>query len=103
MTNNSSNTGKKSTDETPMWTWKCLICGEEMQVIFEACDEKGLLPNFTNGGTVNIDFGYGSQFDNLMLPGTWQSAIHDECFNKIRERSRRVLTFNKKRFEQQED
>jgi len=93
---------EKAKKKLPPWQWKCFICGQEIEVT-SGNDEKGLLPLVSEGGIVSIEFASGSSFDNLMLPGTWQSAIHDECFNKIKERARRVLIFSKKMFEQQEN
>ena len=82
--------------------WKCIVCGENMEVLDEGDDSKGILPNL-DGGTVEIGFGWGSALDCHMIPGVWQSAIHDNCFETVRSRCRHVLVHKNKQFEEQQE
>jgi len=83
---------------------KCLICEKEIR--FDpngpGNDEEGLLPNL-EGGTIEINFGYGSKFD--MLPDHMyirdiriQSAICDNCFEKKQSLTRKVEVIKKQKY-----
>ena len=89
--------------KTEKWIWKCFVCGKEMVSALSEMgdDEDGILPSFLDGGTIKIDFGYGSRYDNLCVPGIWQSAICDDCFAIKKELTRRVLIHKHSSFEVQ--
>lgn len=61
--------------------WKCLICEKPVDIINEGDDNRGLWPNI-NGGTMDIGFGYGSDFDDMNNDIYHQAVIHDECYKK---------------------
>ena len=80
------------------WNWPCLICGKPVEIDNPGDDDMGLLPNVV-GGTINIDFGYPSRFDDLNIPSrehvTRQAAICDDCFDKKKDLTRRVAILRK--------
>lgn len=86
------------------YEWKCLICGEKLEIIYEGDDKIGHFPCLSGGGIIQAQFGYGStEYDDMVLPGTWQAAIHDECFKKLEDRARRVLVRNIQRFDKPDE
>jgi len=68
--------------------WKCIVCAIELHDASvrpgeESTDEylDGCLPALDGGGTIDINFGFGSNFDGLTRPRTSiQGAICDTCF-----------------------
>jgi len=78
--------------------WKCMICGKMLKPAFDEQNVEEHLPALIDGGTVQIDFGYGSKHDALTKPGVWQAAIHDECFDKCKHLFRRVLVQRNSQF-----
>ena len=61
--------------------WKCIVCEQDMEILFDGNDEKACWPNI-DGGTIQIGFGYGSVNDNISLDQNteWQTCICDTCF-----------------------
>lgn len=77
--------------------WKCLICEKDME-IDPGCQgrlDPALWPN-VDGGTLAIDFGYPSRYDDMnggfAHEGSreWQGCICDDCFDKKRDVLRHV-------------
>ena len=69
-----------------MWEWRCLICEREMSVVpgMDSDDDSGTWPCI-NGGTIRINFGYGSKFDNSIMENACiehQACICDTCYEK---------------------
>ena len=60
-----------------------------MEVIHEGNDARGIYPNI-DGATIELDFGYGSEFDDCRCKDIHQSAICDECYRAHRDRVRTV-------------
>ena len=57
-------------------------------------DDQALWP-VVEGGTVSIDFGYGSRFDDMNLDGRrveHQACICDNCYEAKRHLTRAVVT-----------
>ncbi len=79
--------------------WKCLICEQSVEI----CGDPGSLnpatwPNVV-GGTITIDFGYPSRFDQMNgLLGRnhtkAQTCICDDCFEKKKHLTRTVIQSN---------
>lgn len=84
--------------------WKCLICEKEVELLYEETEEyfkKGLFPNI-KGGTICINFGYGSDFDqmaNFQKDMEWQTCICDECFENKKSLCRLVKITKKTEWE----
>ncbi len=59
---------------------RCIVCEKDLPPI----DDK--MSDNIEGGTLDIDFGYGSTHDTGISVGGWhtvfQTAICDGCFNK---------------------
>ncbi|KKM98986.1 hypothetical protein LCGC14_1152360 [marine sediment metagenome] len=68
-----------------MWLWKCIVCEKDLtpDMDYPGDDERACLPNL-EGGTINIDFGYGSRFDDVNLDKRiqHQASICDDCYEK---------------------
>lgn len=83
--------------------WRCICCEKEIPLVFPEDtnlnnDWCGSLPNM-EGGTIEIHFGYGSEFD--MLPDHMfgrdvriQSAICDSCFEVKKHLTRKIEVIN---------
>ncbi len=59
----------------------CLICGKQVDMLSKSVDSKGYLPN-PKGGTIEIDFGWGSRFDDGGNGIVHQAVICDNCYEK---------------------
>lgn len=71
------------------FTWKCIVCEKEVEIIYEEQQDLGILPNM-EGGTIEFDFGYGSRFDTLNEPHRIQGCICDNCFVNKKHLTRKV-------------
>ena len=79
-----------------MWLWKCIVCEKDLTATagYEGQDDRACLPNL-EGGTIDIDFGHGSRFDDLN--GIQQSRIRhqacicDDCYEKKIKLTRPVM------------
>lgn len=81
---------KKSKVSKKKFVWTCLICEKPVEVYCPGDDKKASYPAL-NGGTIEMDFAYGSKYDNLQTGETWQGCICDACFEKKRHLTRSVL------------
>ena len=85
--------------------WKCLICEKDMtpnDPMDRGDDSTATLPNIA-GGTMEIDFGYGSWFDdgNGFLRGQYirhQACICDDCYQKKMHLTRAIEVKTQNRF-----
>lgn len=83
--------------------WKCITCAIELRDASIPPGEKGeteyldgCLPALDGGGTIDINFGYGSAFDSLVHRDVViQGAICDKCF-VARKNCVRILKETKK-------
>ncbi len=83
--------GTKKQHSSGKWAWKCIICEKRIPILQYGDDRKGLMPVFLGAGTVDIDFGYGSQFDNSEDVRI-QACICDDCCEKRQNLIRMVKT-----------
>jgi hypothetical protein len=77
------------------WTWQCIVCGKGMGDPDIAGDDGKAQWPTVEGGTMSIDFGYGSRFDDMNLDGRCvehQACICDDCFEAKRHLTRAVVT-----------
>lgn len=78
-----------------MWLWKCLVCEKNLtsSAGYIGDDSQACFPNI-EGGTINIDFGYGSRFDDVNLDARvqHQACICDDCYEKKMGLTRPVIT-----------
>ncbi len=76
-----------------MWQWKCLICEKQLETYDNGDDTIATWPNVT-GGTIEIDFGYGSCFDDQNMleeqRTQHQACICDNCYKKKQHLTRAV-------------
>ena len=81
--------------------WHCIVCEKIMIPEHEGGLDPACWPNI-EGGTMAIDFGYGSKYDdNNGYQGCcfeWQSCICDECFDKKKHLCRHVEIIDKKQW-----
>ena len=68
----------------------CLICGKQVGLIYKGQDDPAIYPGMV-GGTVDINFGYGSIYDEMNGPRIHQALICDNCFLTVRDRTRTVI------------
>jgi hypothetical protein len=76
---------KRKVDLDSVYKILCDWCGENFLIY-----EKGSDTYYPCGGTVEVNFGYGSKFDNCEIE-TFEGDICDKCFekhmlNKVRKR-----------------
>ena len=69
--------------------WKCIVCEKVMEIINSGSMSPGFFPNI-DGGTIIMDFGYGSKFDQINSQSEIHSCICDKCFEKKRHLTREV-------------
>jgi hypothetical protein len=73
---------------------QCLVCEKEVEFDSHGDDGKGVLPNPV-GGTIDIDFGYPSRFDDINIyprePVIHQAIICDDCYEKKQHLTRPVV------------
>lgn len=73
--------------------WICIICEQEVEIIREGKLHPACWPNI-NGGTIRLDFGYGSRFDQCDgMSGSkteYQGCICDDCFEQKKDLCRQV-------------
>ena len=87
-----------------MWLWICLVCERKMTsaVDYEGNDERACLPNF-EGGTIDIDFGFGSRFDDLngiqQNRIQHQACICDDCYEAKMHLTRPVITTHTRKWD----
>lgn len=81
-----------------MWLWKCLVCEKDLttDADYPGDDDKACLPN-VEGGTININFGYGSRFDDCngiirLEEVQHQACICDDCYEAKMGLTRPVIT-----------
>ena len=72
--------------------WICIVCEKELFDInkIPLPLERALFPNL-EGGTMEINFGYGSEFDDGMNSIVHHSCICDECWKKKRHLTRAIV------------
>lgn len=86
-----------------MWLWKCIVCKKDLtpETNDAGSDDQAYLPNLA-GGTIKIDFGFGSRFDDVNIhEGTvvqHQACICDECYETHMELTRPVITIHTKKW-----
>jgi hypothetical protein len=71
------------------------VCGKDTGTPDIAGDHVEALWPAVEGGTMSIDFGYGSRFDDMNLDGRCvehQACICDDCFEAKRHLTRAVVT-----------
>ena len=78
----------KTAQEQPAWKFRCIVCEQEIRNCgSDGSDKPASLPNI-EGGTIDIDFGFGSEFDTCNGWGNrhvvCQTAICDGCMKKKR-------------------
>ena len=85
-----------------MWLWKCIVCEKDLtkNVCYSGDDNKASLPSL-EGGTININFGYGSRFDDcngIIRPEVvqHQACICDDCYEAKMKLTRPVITTQKR-------
>lgn len=73
----------KTAQQQPEWRFHCIVCEQEIPICYEGSDApRASWPNI-DGGTINIDFGFGSEFDTgLRSDIRCQAAICDGCVKK---------------------
>ncbi len=72
--------------------WYCIVCEKPMKIIGnEGSADPATWPN-VEGGTISIDFGYGSIYDQMNMEEhrEVQTCICDECFKQKRNLTREV-------------
>jgi len=83
--------------------WKCIICEQNVKVIFDGNMEKGYFPNI-EGGNISIKFEYGSKHDMFLLQSTgdlkYQMCICDNCFDKKKHLSRLIRVIRKTKWKE---
>ena len=73
---------EKNEQEQKEWKFRCIVCEQEIPNCHEGSDDPASWPNI-DGGTINIDFGFGSEFDTgLNSHIRCQTAICDGCMKK---------------------
>jgi len=80
-------------DENEKWVWRCIVCEKEVKTDHPGDDSQALWPNL-EGGTVKIDFGYGSRFDDMNFHRphvTHQACVCDDCYEVKRHLTRAVV------------
>jgi len=86
-----------------MWLWKCLVCEKDLTPVadYPGDDDQACLPNL-EGGTIDIDFGYGSRFDDLNEIQQdrirHQACICDDCFEARIGLTRPVITRHQRKW-----
>lgn len=82
-----------------MWLWKCLVCEKDLGATadYPGDDDQACLPNI-EGGTINIDFGFHSRFDdvNLDVRIQHQACICDDCYKAKMALTRPVIVTHSK-------
>lgn len=85
-----------------MWHWKCLVCEKDLGATadYPGDDDQACLPNI-EGGTIDIDFGFHSRFDdvNLDVRIQHQACICDDCYETKRELTRPVIVKHKRKWD----
>jgi len=79
-------------DENGKWVWRCIVCEKEVGIDHPGDDSIARWPNL-EGGTVEIDFGYSSRFDDMNFCGpyvTHQACVCDDCYEIKRHLTRAV-------------
>lgn len=81
-------------DNNEKWAWRCLICEKEVRIDHPGDDSRAAWPNL-EGGSIEIDFGYGSRFDdeNFHPPPhvTHQACVCDDCYEAKKHLTRAVV------------
>ena len=70
------------------WVWRCICCEKPVEIVSPGDDERGWWPDVV-GGTLNVHFGYGSQYDDVAaMTGCRhldrQAMICDDCYKAKR-------------------
>ena len=85
-----------------MWLWKCLVCEKDLtpDADWSGDDDQGSLPNL-EGGTIDINFGYGSRFDDVNVSRRiqHQACICDDCYEKKMGLTRAVMVTHTQRWD----
>ncbi|KKM97969.1 hypothetical protein LCGC14_1162680 [marine sediment metagenome] len=74
--------------------WKCIVCEQTLEPEYKGSIYSARWPNI-EGGTISIDFGYGSKFDQMNGFGAKkevQSCICDKCFEQKKHLTREVTS-----------
>lgn len=71
------------------WTWKCIICERPVDIVGDGSDDEGRWP-MIRGGTIQLDFGFGSTYDLMNNNEMYQSCVCDECAGKKHDLLRRI-------------
>jgi hypothetical protein len=70
--------------------WICLVCEKELIELHPSPPvEKATWPNI-EGGTIQVNFGYGSAYDDGLNPIEHHACICDECWEKKKHLTRAV-------------
>jgi hypothetical protein len=82
-----------------MFPTKCIVCEQEVETDPDAPgdDEKGVFPCI-GGGTIEIDFGYFSRFDQCCREEVIQGIICDNCFESRQHLTRTVEVLETRKF-----
>ncbi len=92
----------KTAQQQPAWKFRCIVCEQEIPNCHEGSDEPASLPNI-EGGTIDIDFGFGSVFDTGFHLGRppirCQTAICDGCMEKKKHLARWVMAHQTTKWE----
>lgn len=86
-----------------MWLWKCIVCEKDLTATagYTEDDDNACLP-MLEGGTININFGYGSRFDDLSGLEQdniqHQACICDDCYEKKMHLTRPVIIKHTRRW-----
>lgn len=85
-----------------MWLWKCIVCEKDLtqNTCYSGDDDQASWPNL-EGGTINMNFGFGSRFDDcngIIRPGRvqHQACICDDCYEAKMGLTRPVITTQKR-------
>lgn len=87
-----------------MWLWKCLVCEKDLTptATYPVGDDQACLPNL-EGGTIDIDFGYGGRFDDLngiqQDRIQHQACICDDCYETKKGLTRPVITTHTRKWD----
>lgn len=86
-----------------MWLWKCLVCEKDLTPDVDySGDDRACLPNL-EGGTIDMDFGYGSRFDDFngiqQDRIQHQACICDNCYEAKMGLTRPVIATHTRRWD----
>jgi len=73
------------------WINKCIVCERILEDIMPGADHRNR-SSCIEGGTFEIDFGYGSRFDDMNFDDVirHQACICDDCYEKKQHLTRPV-------------